>query len=288
MPFTCFIAIAFMSLAKNNILPSTIIFEDQDLMVINKAPNIIVNDATSHQSLSLQQQLAHYLQLPPSSTNYTLTINSSPLEVFQQRQGMVHRLDKNTSGLIVWAKNPPTLMHLLTQFRTRTTNKKYHCLVHGLFNEPSGRIFLPLARKSTNRQIMAVSADGREALTTYQVIDSYAIFNFEKLINQFPTSPLKKKHLNQLYQGFSLLEVTLHTGRTHQIRAHFTHLQHPLVGDTAYLSKNKAKIDPLWCSRQFLHASYLAFIHPRTQEKLTFTSPLPQDLQETLIYLGSN
>jgi 23S rRNA pseudouridine1911/1915/1917 synthase len=147
-----------------------------------------------------------------------------------------------------------------------------------------------LGRKLTNRQLMAVTPTGRTAITLYQVKQTFRQFNFAKLnqlVSQLSTQQfqLKKRDFEKLYQGFSLIKVTLKTGRTHQIRAHFTHLKHPLVGDSAYLSRKKAKFDQFWCPRQFLHAASLELTHPITQKKLAFTSPLPTDLEQVLTFL---
>lgn len=253
-----------------------LIYQDEDLLVINKPAGQIVNTATSHQQESLQTYFANQWHLPLHTK--PVGQNASAEEIFLSRQGMVHRLDKDTSGLLLWAKNPPTLMALLKQFQQRQVEKTYQCLVHGFFKEDSGRISLPLARKRTNRQIMAVDPQGREAITLFQVQTTYQ-FNFPHNL------PVKNKLLTNLYQGFSLLLVQPQTGRTHQIRAHFTHLHHPLVGDSAYLSKKKAALDKLWCQRQFLHACSLTFTQPRTQKKLHFYVDLPTDLQKTLSYL---
>ncbi len=285
-------------------LPSLILYEDDDILVIDKPAGLIINTAQTHHQLSLQDLVAQYLdsahqtfsdQIPAAllPADYDPQFGS-PLDIWQERRGLVHRLDKDTSGVTVWAKNPTSLLHLLSQFRQRTTSKTYLCLVHGLFpaDKMQDRINLPLARKPSNRQLMAVTAvGGRTALTLYQVQKSWPQFDFSRLQEHFAASfpdqnlTLKKRELDKLYQGFSLVQAMPKTGRTHQIRAHFTHLKHPLVGDQSYLSHKKARIDQLWCPRQFLHAQSLSFTHPVSQQPLTFTSPLPQDLQTALTFL---
>lgn len=254
-----------------------IIYQDDDLLVLSKPAGQIVNTATSHHQESLQDYFAQLWHLPPPPLQPT-SQDSSIQEIFTERRGMVHRLDKNTSGLLLWAKNPPALTKLLAQFKQRQVTKTYLCLTHGLLKQTSDRISLPLARKRTNRQIMAVDPQGRPAITHYQV-QQYYQFSPDKL------PQIKKSVIAKLYQGFSLLQVHLETGRTHQIRAHLTHLHHPLVGDQAYLSTTKAKLDPLWCPRQFLHAHRLTFTHPTTNKQLTFTADLPTDLTQALTYL---
>lgn len=257
-------------------LEPQLLYQDDDLLVINKPAGQIVNHATSHQQESLQEYFARQWHLPPLSE--PAEQNASAEDIFLSRQGMVHRLDKDTSGLLLWAKNPPTLSALLQQFQKRQVEKTYQCLVHGFFSDQRGRISLPLARKRTNRKIMAVDPQGREAITLFQVQARYQF-------NPSNNLPVKSKIINNTYQGFSLLLVTPQTGRTHQIRAHLTHLHHPLVGDSAYLSSKKAKLDKLWCKRQFLHAYSLSFTHPRSQKKLHFQADLPADLRQALDWL---
>ncbi|MBQ6154363.1 RluA family pseudouridine synthase [bacterium] len=266
-----------------------ILFEDEDILVLNKPAGLIVNAATSHHQISLQEQLADYLHLSPwSKAQPVPDEHASPETVFAFRQGMVHRLDKDTSGILLWAKNPAALTNLLHQFQARLIAKSYLCLVHGLITADSGRIFRPLARQPSMRQRMAVVAGGRTALTNFTVQKRFPHFNFERLLALLPPdSRFTRTHLEKLYQGFTLLQALPKTGRTHQIRAHFTHLGHPLVGDLLYLPRRKANLDPLWCPRQFLHAHSLSFTHPRTHQPLTFKAPLPPDLQQALTFLNN-
>jgi len=271
-----------------------IIFEDDALIVLDKPAGLIVNRATSHHQRSLQELMTEYLHLPTTDGLTPPDQFAPPQAVFAFRQGLVHRLDKDTSGLILWAKTPASLAALLAQFQARQVRKTYTALVHGLIHDPSGRLNYPLERARANRQIMAVSASGRPALTLYEVTQHYRSFaadDFYRKFCQNQPGPLGKLHardLQQLYQGFTLLTAHPRTGRTHQIRAHFTHIGHPLVGDTAYLPRRKAHLDPLWCPRQFLHASQIEFTHPVSGAPLTFTSPLPEDLQAALEWLSQN
>ncbi len=266
-----------------------IIFEDNALLVINKPAGLIVNRATSHHQISLQDLMVNYLHLPDIPTGTPPDATAPPAAVFAFRQGMVHRLDKDTSGVILWAKNPTALVALLQQFQAREVHKTYLCLVHGLLKTQQGRINLPLARKATNRQIMGVSPLGRPAVTTYEVQSYYHHFDAARLtaMPSAAAAHLKAARLAQIYQGFTLLTAQPLTGRTHQIRAHLTHRGHPLVGDLAYLPRRKAHLDPLWCPRQFLHAASITFAHPVTREKLTFSAPLPADLQDALSWLSA-
>ena len=268
-----------------------IIFEDNDLLVLMKAAGVIVNRATSHQQVSLQDQVSTYLGLTPPPLGLPAPDESTPPEVvFAFRAGMVHRLDKDTSGVILWAKNPPSLANLLRQFQARQVHKTYLCLVHGLEREREGRINLPLDRDRKNRQIMSVCPTGRFALTTYEVINYYRTFDAKRFLaiyqEKFPGKKLTANRLAQIYQGFSLMRAWPHTGRTHQIRAHLTHLGHPLVGDAAYLPRRKAALDHWWCPRQFLHAADIQLCHPFTGSPLHFSAPLPEDLQLALTWLS--
>lgn len=281
-------------MSANINLKSLIIYEDDDLLVLNKPAGLIVNSATSHQEVSLQNLMTDYLHLTslaPAFNSQLIPADfdpqyGSPAQIWQDRLGMVHRLDKNTSGLILWAKNPASLILLLRSFRQREISKTYLCLVHGLFGqETSGRISLPLARKLTNRQIMAVNPAGRAAVTNYQVLQTWREFSYSRLQTVLPDIPFNRQHFAKVYQGFSLVQAAPKTGRTHQIRAHFTHLKHPLAGDIAYLSHKKAQLDALWCPRQFLHASEITFPHPTTHQLQTFSVPLPVDLQTVLTFL---
>ena len=269
-------------------LTDWIIYQDTHLLVINKPAGLIVNSATSHSQVSLQQQLAAYLGLPDPPPDLIPDQYSSPEQTFLFRQGMVHRLDKDTSGLLLWAKDPDTLSSLLAQFQKRQVAKTYLALCHGILHPDTGRICLPLGRKSGKRQLISVRPDGKPALTYYQVQQLFYHFDATRLLSLLPATPRRyhTRDLQQLYQGFSLLALQPRTGRTHQLRAHLTHLGHPLVADTAYLPARKAKLDPYWCPRQFLHASRLEFTHPSTQQRLTFTSALPSDLQAVLTYLS--
>ena len=267
---------------------SIIIFEDADLLVIDKPAGVIVNRATSHHQYTLQDFMVDYLSLPPIPADLPVPDEHASREhVFAFRQGLVHRLDKDTSGLILWAKNPDSLANLLSQFQQRTVHKTYLCLTHGLWRDKSGRLTGALARKPTNRQIMAVVPDGRPAVTLYQVTQEFPHFATDKLLSTAKLAgiTLHRRDIERLYQGFSLVEMQLLTGRTHQIRAHATNVSHPLVGDTNYLPRRKARLDPLWCPRQFLHAQQLSFTHPTSGEPLTFTTPLPADLRAALTWL---
>lgn len=276
-----------------------ILYEDDDLLVINKPAGMVVNRAETTVELTVQDWLTDYLKGKKPSNNEDLLLllplnfdssYGTPEEIFQSRGGIVHRLDKDTSGALVLAKNPGALVNLLAQFKQRQTEKTYTCLVHGKLKLDQGTISAPLGRASTDRKKFAVVAEGRVAETEYRVEEFYPHLDVDAIVRSIKRAQgdeafknFKKKA--KVYQGFSLVTCWPKTGRTHQIRVHFKHLGHPLVGDTTYLGHKRAKLDPVWCSRQFLHASSLVFTHPRTGERLAVEAPLAEDLEKVMNYL---
>ncbi len=262
-----------MSDTVSDILPIPILFEDQDLWVFSKPAGLIVNDADTHQTQSVQTMLRQVLlSRPPVDKNTWQNLVpedfdsqwGTPEEIFTNRAGMVHRLDKNTSGCLVWAKNPGSLVNLMAQFRLRQVQKEYIALVHGLIEPEVGTIDLPLARNPANRMRIGVHPAGRPAVTQYQVLAKYH---------------------NQAGHQFSLITCRPQTGRMHQIRAHLSHLGHPLVGDSLYLGHKTAKKDKAWCPRQFLHASAITLTAPRTGQKVSVIAGLAPDLSRVLALL---
>ena len=231
-------------------IPVEIVYEDDTLVVVNKAAGLVVHPAAGTPSGTLANALAYHFQhLPGGGTGV--------------RPGLVHRLDRDTSGLLVVAKTESALEHLSDQFRDRTVYKSYVALVHGRLAASSGKIDQPLARDPSNRTRMAVVRGGRNALTLYRV--------------------------RRGFDRFTLLDVELKTGRTHQIRVHLAWLKHPVVGDDTYGAgrdntiqdaRLRARVRSL--NRQFLHAEKLGFTHPKTGEWVKFESPLPQALAELL------
>lgn len=230
-------------------IPLEIVYEDEVLAVVNKPAGLVVHPAAGTPSGTLANALAyHFEQLPDRGVNV--------------RPGIVHRLDRDTSGLLVVAKTEAALENLSDQFRDRTVFKSYVALVHGRV-AGSGKIDQPLARDKSNRTRMAVVRGGRNALTLYRV--------------------------RQAFERFTLLDVELKTGRTHQIRVHLAWLKHPVVGDETYGGGRdntipdpqlRARIRHL--KRQFLHAEKLGFTHPATKEFVKFESPLPAELRDLL------
>ncbi len=271
-----------------------VIYEDEDLLVVNKPAGVVVNRAATYQGWTVQDWLEERLgesgetgakardweKLVPE--DFTAQYGS-PEKIFENRLGMVHRLDKDTSGALLLAKNPGVLVNLLAQFKNRQVQKKYLCLTHGRFVFESGAVRLPVGRRPDNRRLFGIVPDGRPAETVYQVLKYYPHFNAQLL----PENISKNQRLS-LYQGFSLVECLPKTGRTHQIRVHLQHLQHPIVGDSIYVGKKRAKLDALWCPRQFLHASSLTFTHSRSRKQLTIQAELLADLKDVLKFVSES
>ena len=282
-----------------------IIFEDKDILIVNKPPYLVVNEATTvGEEQTVQQWLRQYLQQTDITSEWPAIVPQNfsaefgtPEAIFEQRAGIVHRLDKETSGVLVLAKNPGSLVNLLSQFKERTVQKEYLCLVHGKFNVSQDIIDVPIARSPRDRKIFDVAVEGRSAVTEYQVQAFYPHFSELKWLELFKNHILQNvnyhyegnhKNYFKIYQGFSLVKCLPKTGRTHQIRVHMAHLQHPLVGDSTYAGVKRNKADSLWCPRQFLHAQKITIAHPRTREEMTFEAELPEDLQLALLLVSAS
>lgn len=264
-----------MDLANNIV----IVYEDDHVLVIAKPAGLVVNRAESQKDETLEAWLEETYHIPA------------------ERSGIVHRLDKDTSGVLVIAKSQEALSNLQQQFFDRTTKKTYVALCHGLFGEPQGVITEAISRSQHNRTKFAVSTDGRPSETHYQVTAKYTLpLATLEAIMATPANdreqPQKlnknqKRYLESGARDYSLLELNPRTGRTHQIRVHLVSLRHPIVSDKVYTGRKLVKFDLLWCPRQFLHAQSLAFDHPVSGKPITCTAPLPADLQSALLYLQS-
>jgi 23S rRNA pseudouridine1911/1915/1917 synthase len=217
-------------------IPLSIVYEDDDLLVIDKPAGLTVHPAPGHSEHTLVNAILAHCPL--------LSINGSI------RPGIVHRLDKDTSGLMMIAKNDAAQRDLSNQIKSRSVLKQYMVLVHGHLSPEKGVIDAPIGRDPNARKRMAVVDSGREARTRYSVL----------------------KYLN----GYTLLEVTLETGRTHQIRVHMSATGFPVVGDAVYGKKSDV------AARQFVHASRLGFNLPSDGKRVEFTAPLPVDLEEAV------
>ena len=224
-------------------IPLTIIYEDEEILVIDKPAGLTVHPAPGHPSHTLVNAiLAH---CPDLAMSNELT-----------RPGIVHRLDKDTSGLIVIAKNDSAREYLAAQFKSRTVTKGYFVLVKGRLSPDQGIIEAPIGRDPHSRRRMAIVETGKEATTRYQV----------------------RKYLD----NYTLVEITPLTGRTHQIRVHLSAIGYPVIGDSLYGTKSTH------LNRQFIHAYRLGFCLPSTKQYQEFIAPLPVDLEQALEHLARN
>ncbi len=226
-----------------------IIYEDGDLLVINKSRGMVVHPAPGHYSGTLVNALlGHCTDL--SGIGGVM------------RPGIVHRLDKDTSGLLIAAKNDYSHRLLSGQLKNRQIKREYIALVHGQVSPARGRITAPIARHPRHRKKMAVMESGREAVTRYRVL--------------------------KIFDRYSLLKLKLETGRTHQIRVHLSHLGYPVVGDETYAKGARGDLPRNLISSHTLHAYRLNFKHPRSGKALQFVAPLPEDFRSVLYWLKEN
>ena len=221
-------------------IPLDIVYEDDDLIVVNKPQGMVVHPAAGNERGTLVNALMYHCGGSLSAINGVI------------RPGIVHRIDKDTSGLLVAAKNNEAHLFLSAQLKERKAIRKYIALVNGNIKEDRGTINKPIARHPNDRKKMAVVSGGREAVTHYNVLERYG--------------------------GYTLVECILETGRTHQIRVHMASIGHSIVGDPVYgIKKEKYKLNG-----QLLHAKTIGFVHPSTGEMVEFTSELPDYFKEVI------
>ena len=223
-----------------------VVYEDDDIIVVNKPSGMVVHPAPGNENKTLVNALLYHCKGTLSGINGVI------------RPGIVHRIDKDTSGLLVVAKNDEAHVFLSSLLKEHGIKRVYHAVVTGHLKENEGTIDAPIARHPTNRKKMAVVAGGREAITHYKTIEEFS--------------------------GFTYAKMELETGRTHQIRVHMSHIGHPIMGDTVYgggktpfEKAHKSLIDG-----QMLHAKELSFPHPRTKEIVHFECPLPENFEKIL------
>ena len=223
-----------------------IVYEDDDIIVVNKPSGMVVHPAPGNESKTLVNALLYHCKGSLSGINGVI------------RPGIVHRIDKDTSGLLVVAKNDSAHVFLSSLLKEHGIKRVYHAVVTGHFGQSEGTVDAPIARHPTNRKKMAVISGGREAITHYKTIEEFS--------------------------GFTYAKMELETGRTHQIRVHMSHIGHPIMGDTVYgggrtpfEKSHKSLIDG-----QMLHAKELSFPHPRTKEIMHFECPLPDNFEKIL------
>src|SRR5699024_7712555 len=218
-----------------------IVYEDEDVAVVNKPQGMVVHPSPGHPQDTLVNALLYHL-------DNLSTIN----DVI--RPGIVHRIDKDTSGLLMIAKNDVAHASLAQQLKNKTSTRKYIALVHGTISHEKGTINAPIGRSTVDRKKQAVMENGKTAVTHFTVLERF--------------------------ENYTLLELQLETGRTHQIRVHMQYIDHPVAGDPIYGPKHTLK-----GNGQFLHAQELGFTHPRTGEKMLFSAPLPKIFEEKINFL---
>jgi len=217
-------------------IPLDVLFEDDDLIVVNKPAGLVVHPADGNQEHTLVNALLHHCRGGLAGIGGV------------ERPGIVHRLDKGTSGCIIVAKTDFAHQAMIAQFKSRGVRKIYRAVCAGTFERPSGRIDTVIGRSERDRKKMSARvARGRQAVTDYRVL------------KQCP--------------DFALVELHIHTGRTHQIRVHMAHIGHPVLGDPMYGRKSEISV-----ARLMLHAYKLGFTHPRTQQFMEFTAPMPEEM----------
>jgi 23S rRNA pseudouridine1911/1915/1917 synthase len=237
-------------------IPLAIVYEDHELLVVNKPAGMVVHPAYANYHGTLVNALLHH-------TRTLSTLNGAAV-----RPGIVHRLDKDTSGLLVVAKDDVTHARLAKQFSTRSISREYFAIVWGVFAQKNGVIETGVGRSKSDRKKMAVVQEGKKAVTEYEVMEQF--------------------------DYLALVRLRLRTGRTHQIRVHLAHIHHPVFGDPTYNGRHlvagpgtprqKAEVERLLrcMPRQALHAKTLTFVHPSKGKTVSFDSELPEDMQEVL------
>ena len=231
-------------------IPLTILHEDSDLLVIHKPAGLVVHPAVGHETGTLVNALLFHCKDLAGIGG-------------EQRPGIVHRLDKDTSGLMVVAKNERAMHALTDQFKSRTVEKRYHALVWGHPDPASGTLETQIGRSQNDRKKMSTTpAVGRDAVTHYTTIHTHG--------------------------PCSLMECKIDTGRTHQIRVHMAHIKHPIVGDRVYgWTQKREQNESVHADRQLLHARELAFDHPETGERMQFKAEIPDDMSAVIHALDS-
>lgn len=230
-----------LTLEPENI-PLEIVYEDDDVIVVNKPQGMVVHPSAGHKNHTLVNALLYHANLAESDEPF--------------RPGIVHRIDKDTSGLLMIAKTQLARESLEKQLRDKINKREYIAIVHGNFEETKGKISAPIARSKVDRKKQAIDKDGRVAVTHFVV--------------------------EHQYDGYSLVKCVLETGRTHQIRVHMQYIKHPVAGDPIYAPKKT-----LAGNGQYLHAKTLGFYHPRTNEWLEFSVEPPKSFQEMLKKLAN-
>lgn len=277
-----------------------LVYQDEQILVVDKPAGVVVNRSETIHEGTVEDWLAQ---------NFLFSIFNFPLS----RHGIVHRLDRETSGLLIVAKTQKSFDFLQKQFKERKVSKKYIALVHGVVSDKEGSIESAIGRigkfgkfgvvnNSTRfkyntgwgrdgRKSEGGSIDGgrgKESRTDYEKVSGY---QFPVTVLEKMTEQLTKSRVNYLKRhalDYTLIDVFPKTGRTHQIRVHLKSIGYPVVSDLIYAPGKLLKFDLTWCTRLFLHAAVLEFVHPKTRKIVSFKSDLPKDLRDTLDFLTIN
>ncbi len=226
-------------------IPLDIVYEDSDVILVNKPRGMVVHPAAGHQTNTMVNALLYHCH-DLSGINGVL------------RPGIVHRIDRDTTGIVIACKNDKAHQCIAAQLKEHSVTRRYYALVNGNVKEEEGTVDAPLGRSRTDRKKMAVTPDGKNAVTHYKVLERFG--------------------------NYTLVECRLETGRTHQIRVHMAYIHHPLVGDEVYGNGGSG----FHTTGQLLHAYCLGFIHPTTGEYMEFSVPFPEDYQKILDRLREN
>jgi 23S rRNA pseudouridine1911/1915/1917 synthase len=249
-----------------------IIFEDREIVVIDKPSGIVCNRAQTVNEPTLQDWWEERYK---TGERREERAESQDELYFSERSGLVHRLDRETSGVMVMAKTVEAFVGLLKQFKERGVQKEYMALTHGYWSSPEGLVSLPIGRRRDDRKKFGVREDGRESVTNYEVVSEYTRWEF----------PKELKVDDRGYVGFSLVLFKPKTGRTHQIRVHAKQMGHPLVGDMDYAGRKRSREDRKWCGRVMLQAQKIEFEHPRNGKRVHFESKA-EEINEILKYFS--
>lgn len=250
-----------------------ILFEDDAMLVINKPPGIVVNRAESVKGETVQDFVEKYLSIVrPATVSIEKIVqvgeNGEPVydhvREFYDRAGIVHRIDKETSGILIIAKTVDAFIELQRQFKERVIHKTYVAIVHGKLVPDIGEIRAPVGRTPWNREHFGIVPGGKESVTRYRVQGTVTRVEGKKT------------------EEFSFVELAPETGRTHQIRVHLKYINHPILGDYLYAGRKTARDDRLWAPRVMLHAWKLSCMHPATQKELAFEAPIPDDMNSII------
>lgn len=224
-------------------IPIEIVYEDEDVAIVNKPQGMVVHPSAGHYEGTLVNALIYHLAGRLSGINGVM------------RPGIVHRIDKDTSGLLIICKNDFSHNKIAEQLKEHSANRIYHAIVHGVLKNDNGTVDAPLGRSSIDRKKMSICMDGKRAVTHYKVLERF--------------------------KDYTYIELKLETGRTHQIRVHMSSIGHPLMGDPVYMPQK----EPVHCDGQILHAKSIGFVSPSTGKYIEFDSDLPEYFEKCLRYL---